>query len=366
VKKLRYLVALMCAAAVALLGATVAQPTSESNGVRTLRTPPVMGLAADGSFAAVATVCGANEYRLYAWNPVRRRVVSMARRRERRCYGASTGEGVWEAGIAGRRLAWVPFSGGNFQQAWLVTAAITRPRATTQLTEMMDRNTHNFVGTWVGNVHGDGPLLVFNTWSACESTPEGGSCPEGTPPGIHIYDEKIWRIIGRRRRLMLATPDEASVLAVAAGRILVQHADGSLELRRADGSLVRAFPFGPKEVRGAVLDASELVVLQRSGRLTWRVYDLLSGDERARPAPAGATLADVERGLLVYTRGRTVHVLRLADGRQTIFRTPPPTTGCACPPSPHAQLEPSGLFYSYQVRGEGRVRFIPFNQIRFR
>jgi hypothetical protein len=30
------------------------------------------------------------------------------------------------------------------------------------------------------------------------------------------------------------------------------------------------------------------------------------------------------------------------------------------------QLEPSGLFYSYEVRGEGRVRFIPFNQIRFR
>jgi hypothetical protein len=187
----------------------------------------------------------------------------------------------------------------------------------------MDRNTHNLVGTWVGNVHGDGPLLVFNTWSACESIPEGGSCPEGTPPGIHIYDEKIWRIIGRRRRLVLATPDEASVLAVAAGRILVQRADGSLELRRADGSLVRAFSLGPTAVRGAVLDASELVVLDRSARLTWRVYDPVSGvQKRAFAAQAGATPADVERGLLVYTVGRVVHVLRLADRHQRTFTTP--------------------------------------------
>jgi hypothetical protein len=28
-------------------------------------------------------------------------------------------------------------------------------------------------------------------------------------------------------------------------------------------------------------------------------------------------------------------------------------------------LEPSGLFYSYGVRNEGRVRFVPFDQIGF-
>jgi len=31
-----------------------------------------------------------------------------------------------------------------------------------------------------------------------------------------------------------------------------------------------------------------------------------------------------------------------------------------------AQIEPSGLYYSYQVRLEGRVRFVPFREIRFR
>ena len=181
--------------------------------------------------------------------------------------------------------------------------------------------------------------------------------PERT---LHIYDEKLWRIVGRRKRLIMSSPDELSVLAVAAGRILVQRANGSLELRRADGSLFRVFPFAPRAVRGAVLDATELVVLDRTSGLRWRVFDPVSGEQkRALRATAGAIPWDVERGLLVYTLGRAVHVLRLSDGHQATFNTPPGSY-------PSAQIEPSGLFYSYRVRNEGRVRFVPLNAIRFR
>jgi hypothetical protein len=42
--------------------------------------------------------------------------------RERQCFGASTGEGISEQGVAGRRLAWVRYGGGNYTQMWLVTA----------------------------------------------------------------------------------------------------------------------------------------------------------------------------------------------------------------------------------------------------
>ena len=57
---LRKLLTLVFAAAVALLGATGAQPTPGSSGVRLLRTATgVTRLAADGSVAAVATACGA-------------------------------------------------------------------------------------------------------------------------------------------------------------------------------------------------------------------------------------------------------------------------------------------------------------------
>jgi hypothetical protein len=370
---LRKLITLVAAAAVALLGATTAQPTSGSGGVRVLRTAGGVLGAADGSVAAVVTGCTdrgplAGEHRLYAWNPVRRSVVSIARLRERRCYGSSTGEGISEQAIAGRRLAWVAFAGGNYRQSWLLTATTEKPLSTRQLTGAKDRNTGSGVGDWVGNVHGDGSLLVFNTWSVCEKSEYTDSCPEGSPPGFHIYNENLWRIVGNRKRLVLAGPDELTVLSVAAGRILVQRADGSLELRRADGSLLRTFRFRPGEVRAALLDASELVVLDHGSTLAWRVYDLASGEQkRSFAAPGRAIAADVERGLLVYTVGRVVHVLRLADGRQRLFVAPVVKERGDPYPSPvQAQIERSGLFYSYQVRREGRVRFVPLGEIRFR
>jgi hypothetical protein len=64
--------------------------------------------------------------------------------------------------------------------------------------------------------------------------------------------------------------------------------------------------------------------------------------------------ADVERGLLVYTVGRVVYVLRLRDGHQKSFRAPAGTSQVL------AQIEPAGLFYSYSLKGKGRVRFVPF------
>jgi FG-GAP-like repeat/PASTA domain len=99
--------ALASATAVVFLGARGAQSSAGSRDVRVLRTHAAAGISADGSLAVVATGCGLREYELYAWNALRRSVVSLARRRERRCYGSSTGEGIWETAIAGHRVAWV-------------------------------------------------------------------------------------------------------------------------------------------------------------------------------------------------------------------------------------------------------------------
>jgi hypothetical protein len=347
-----------------VVGSTTARAESASGGIRTLSTPtPVVSLAADGPNAAVATACGAGRYGpyqtygLYSWNPIRRSVVSMARPRQRRCFDSSTGEGIWEAGIAGPRPAWVSFAGGNDQQARLATASSRKPRSVAFLTYWMWRNTGNTEGDWVGNVHGDGSLLVFNTWSLCDSLFENGKCHPGNPVGFHIYNEKIWRVLGQRKRLVFASRGESTVLSVAAGRILVHRAYGSLELRRADGRLLHTIHFDGDEVRGAVLDARELVVLTHDHGLTWRVFDLRSGRQKgALPADPHAVVADVARGLLVYTIGRVVHVLRLSDAQERAFVAPVHFPV-------QAQLEPSGLFYSYPLHSEGRVRFVPFDEI---
>jgi hypothetical protein len=355
--RLLTLLTLVSVAAVALLGATAAQPTV-GPGKRVLRLPaPVTRLAADGPLATV-TSCGIGPYWLFAWNPVRRSATLISRNA---C--ASGRGGILAQGIAGSRLAWVPYNAGNYTESQLVTATVRRPRSISRLTGTIVHSADDGVGDWVGNIYGDGSLLVFNTWTECEKSPYRDTCPPGAPDGYHIYNENLWRIIGPRKQLLVASPDELTVLAVASGRILVQRADGSLEIRRgSDGNLVRAFPsFRRGYERAAVLDASELVVLDRMSGHHWRVYDPVSGvQKRVLQAPAGAVPADVERGLLVYTVGRAVHVLRLADGRQRGFATPRGTE------YPLAQIEPTGLFYSYQVRGEGRVRYVPFSEIRFR
>ena len=335
-----------------LVGQTAAQPTK--SGRRVLRLPAfVTQLAADGPLITV-TSCGPGPYWLYTWNPARRSVVRIDRGGCREGFG-----GILDQGIAGRRLAWVPYDAGNYNESELVSATVRRPRPVVHLTGTKVHNSDSGEGDWVGHIDGDGSLLVFNTWSVCENDEPVGesSCPEGFPPGSHVLNEKVWRIVGRLKRLLLSSPDEATVLGVAAGRILLRRGDGSLEIRRVDGSLVRTLPFGEDEVVDAVLDACELVILHRGDRRTWRVFDPVSGEQkRELPAPAGATVQDVERGLLVYTFKRAVHVLRLADGRQKSFRTPVGSY-------PIAQIEPPGLSYSYEVGREGRVRFIPFAEI---
>jgi hypothetical protein len=366
-------VLLLAVLALALLGgAASGRPTSAVGGAQLLRTvAPVTGLAADGSLAVVSTECLPHRFRVRVWNPKRRSTVFIGARAGRYCSEAR-GSGILAQGIAGGRLAWVPYEAGHNSESWLLTATIRRPRSIARLTDTV-HNTDSGVGDYVGNVHGDGPLLVFNTWTKCETQPDEPTyypCPEHIPPRTAcLCDEVLWRIVGDGMQLLASSSNELAVLSVAAGRILVRRADGSLELRRANGSLLRSFPFRPGEVRAALLDASELVVLAGTAatRRTWRVYDPVSGElERDLRARGGATAADVERGLLVYVVGRVVHVLRLADGREATFRAP--AVSIFGYPTVRAKLEPSGLFYAYQVRGrlKGRVRFVPFDEIRFR
>jgi hypothetical protein len=180
---------------------------------------PVTTLAADGPIAAVSTDCGKRFLEEVAWNPLRRSVVSMGPPSARGCGASSTGEGIWEQGMAGQRLAWVPYAGGNYRETYLFTATVGRPRSMTTLVRQTIHNTDDGTGDWVGNVHGDGSLLVFNTWSLCFMEPEiPGSCPAGVPPHTyHISNEKLWRVVGAHKRLLVTSKDELTVLSVAAG-----------------------------------------------------------------------------------------------------------------------------------------------------
>ncbi|HEX6700142.1 MAG TPA: hypothetical protein VF101_05370 [Gaiellaceae bacterium] len=366
----RWLLVAACAAAL-----TADAPASNPPTRQLLKlAAPIQALAADGEVAAVATT-GCPDV-LVAWDPVQDVSTGVSRPKCRDAHNPI------EATVASREVAWVDASGGNFTSTTVLTETIGKPRSVAELASRA-RASDGGLGDSVGNVFGDGSLLVFSLWSWCLTEPENGdyaACPKGIPICTPtLYREQLWRIAGGRKRLLMETPNQLEVLGVAAGRILVRRADGSLELRSEGGALLRSFRFEPGEVRSAVVDDSELVVLDRNR--TWRVYDVRSGRlERVLPIVAGtlsairpvradqiplARVLDAERGLVAYAIGRVVHVLRLSDGREATFRVRAVVTPYR--PPVLVQLEPSGLFYAYNVslRPYGRVRFVPLAAFRF-
>ena len=78
-------------------------------------------------------------------------------------------------------------------------------------------------------------------------------------------------------------------------------------------------------------------------------------------------LAGAAEGLVAYVHGRTVYVVRLADGRETIVRVAAARRRPAQRELVHGDLSAAGLFYSYNAtdkRYPGRVVFVP--RARFR
>jgi hypothetical protein len=370
------------ACCVLLTGAAAAKSTSP----QVMRTAGVVeGLAADAGL--VAMIVGESKgdcKRIIVWEPSRRSLVRVGSRK-RPCAGLSTGESIPYAALAGRRVAWVWDGGGNFHDVVVKTATVGRPlRSTTLVTRNYDAGSG--AGEHAGSLHGDGDLLVYGTWEICEGAEENyPSHP--CPPGIRAFsphESDVRRVRGTRSARIASDEGELGVLSASGGRVAVLRSDASVAVLTATGTLVKTFPFSRGELRGATLDGRRLVVLRRSaGRHTIDANDVLTGTRVSRriapPGPASdrrcwpvlsqplcrvpyarLRLADSESGIAVYVVGREIHLLRMADGAETVVR-PPAGRG-----SVEAQLERSGLFYTYRVADAtlpGRVAFIPYGEV---
>ena len=346
----------------------------------------------DGSTVVLSTAWSAGHCeREIAWNPLRPLLRPFGRAGS--CEATSTGRGILFEAVAGPRVAWVRDAGGNQHDSQLFVATISKPQAARQLATAT-RDIDTGAGDTIGDLRGDGSLLVYGTWSVCDTGEVAfRRCPAGVTPGT-IYNAKLWRIEGTTgRKLLASAPDELAPVAVAAGRILVQRASGALELRAADGHVLRTFTFeeivqqaglGPKELVVAVRDTTNRELPK--GRLVFQVYDLDTGELKRALTPPPTALAvnaphcsfpvgssptvcvspearlryqDADATRFVYVLDTTVHVVRLADGAEQTYapigRSPV-----------FAQLEPAGLVYAYRMttRLKGRVQFVPARELR--
>jgi hypothetical protein len=334
---------------------------------------PVSELAADGARVAilVRTKTGScARDRVAVWTPTTRSFVPIGASACVR--STSTGAGLFSVGLAGARVAYVRFAGGNTRELQLRLASVASPRPATVASASFGVDAAQ--GTYIGRVAGDGSLLAFDWWSQClpcaaAIAPRGSVFRVVTSSGTACPNAGLGAL--PRCRPVVSAAGSLRLLAVGGGLVVMRSGD-EVAVHALDGTVLYTGAFAG--LRAARIDARVLLVLTRVGTQSslWTV-DLASGRRSgpwilpaARSAgddpcgdPSGCRLAalrlaDYQNGIAVYVAGRTVHALRLADRRDVAIRAP--GVGPV-----HAQLEPSGLFYSYSPAGSprrGRVAFV--------
>jgi WD40-like Beta Propeller Repeat len=290
----------------------------------------VQDLAADGSHVAFdvqssPSTCG----HIDVWTPGTSTIARL---------GCGGGYGL---ALSGTRAVWTTIEGcGNSCDVSLSTASVASPTPV-KICKFCGNFSVDEGPRWDFHAHGDGDLIVFDDTAV--ETPRlvrigGGTehCQEGESGSPAICTTL--------RRGDLAAP----VDSVSGGLIAVRKTD-EVAILDAQGALVREFPFLPDEVTAARLDAGHLVVARTS---FIDVYNVATGTRIGSQArPAGFKLSDVDGGIALLRKGETIMLLRLDDGRSRTFT---PGHGPRL-----ADLEPSGLYYSYRVGVEGRIVFVP-------
>ena len=293
----------------------------------------VRGLSADGGRVAIRlapTEHGCAEFDV--WEPAAALDVE-AIRPIVACPSDPAG-GLRQFALADTRVTWVSRTQTNHINWYINTATVDRPREVDVRPPFISNDVE-----YRFSLAADRDLVAL-----------GFQDRDRTDPA------ELWRLDGERgTRLRLNARIRS--LSVDSGQIAVAHASGDVTVRRPNGTLSQRFRFAPKSVRAAAIDDSHLVVLMRNRILA---YGLQSGQlERAIRVPQKAILKDVCSDIAVYRLGTAVHAVSLTDGRDVVVASP--KVGPV-----HAQIEESGLFYSYTEPGaelKGRVVFVPFDEL---
>jgi hypothetical protein len=349
-------------------------------------TGPVKELAADGGRVAILLQTSSlrcTRARVAVWQPSTR---SLAPLGASPCSESlSTGAGIYSVALAGTRVAYVQFGGGNIRELELKSATLPQRRPVTIASAAfgLDEST----GTYIGRAAGDGALLAFDWWNLCPA------CASDARPGPDR--SAVWRIVAdgtacpnaglgalRRCTLVQAGFGVLRLLSVAGGSLALRQPNGVITVVSPSGVSSVTIPVSAGDFRAARLDTDgrslAVLISALATQNILRVYDSAGVMQRGYALPASRTsgdvtcgdpsgcrtpalrLEDLQSGIAVYVFGRDVHLLRLADGKSAVVRAPGRSPV-------HAQLEPDGLYYSYSLAPRAsRVAFLPFAAVQAR
>ena len=203
-----------------------------------------------------------------------------------------------------------------------------------------------FTGAYLREIASDGRTVAFGVTRVRGQAPPNLTARTG-----------VWTTSGGPPRLVRTLPGYSIVLGVDGERILIRRGFNTLAAFSPHGPL-RSVHVPGGEVLGAALVGGWRAVVRQSGRLT--EFDLSTG-RRIGSWPMADAAGDLEpvsasHGLVAYTVGSTIHLLRLSDGREAVLDLPN-ALGQA-----FATLVPGGLFYAYNEADSsrpGRLAFVP-------
>ena len=202
------------------------------------------------------------------------------------CPEVSTGRGVASVAVAGTRVIWLSYVGGNIREWSLLTSTTTRPKP--RLLRFVARD-----------VDLPSPIVLGAA---------GGVIPYAVGRSVVALNAK------GSRAFAWTAPSNVRALAASGSSVAVAVDGGKAYVVRG-GAVVRAIAVDG-EIDAVALAGSTLV-LQRG-----RVLDLRVGStSRTWTLPASAKLQDASATQAIYVAGGKVHALRFADGTHTVVAT---------------------------------------------
>jgi hypothetical protein len=304
----------------------------------------IESIAMDGPRLAYAVEGGATCTKVFVWNVETGSAAIVSGRGTCAADSTSTGGGVTEIAVAGRRLAWIVNQGGNTESSDdLYAASVPAPNERLVASALRRGNVDGtLTGSWLAGLVGSGDRIAVDQFTTDAS---------GT-----IATAALRRLDGS---LTTVAAGKATFRASALDlrRIAVLRSDQKVALYDTDtGRLLLTVT--PSSAREVALRKDYLLVLTRSR--TIEIFNARTGAPvRTLRVAAGAVKLDAHSGIAVYAVGRTVHVLRLADGKDAVLATPPRAVVAL-------EVEASGIAYAYNtvkgIKALGNLAFVPMRR----
>jgi hypothetical protein len=304
----------------------------------------IEGIAMDGSRLAYAVRGGSTCTKVFAWNVVNGSAARVSGRGTCAADSTSTGGGVTEIAVAGARIAWIVNMGGNTESTdVLYTVSVPRPREKLVANVLRTGDVDGaLTGGWLGGLVGGGDRIAVDQFT----TDAAGTIAKAS---LRRLDGQLTTIAAGNGTLRAASLD--------GHRIAVLRADQKVALYDTEtGRLLLTVT--PSSAREVALRKDYLVVLTRTRSI--EIFNAKTGAPvRALRVTAGAAKLDAHSGIAAYAVGRTVHVLRLSDGKDAVLATAPRAIAAL-------EVESPGIAYAYNtVRGTkdvGNLAFVPMRR----